>query len=216
MTLYAVIPTYNRPQALRQCLESACPQFDEVLVINNGDMPVVPDPPNVTVLMDGEQPPNLSRLWNVGLDWAQIHATRNTPGGWWGVAVLNDDAILPLGWAETVAKPLQTGMAVASCTGPVNTPVVHRHPGTTNLHERLTGYAYMLSGPPGVRADVGLRWWCGDNDIDMASRVAGGTVVLPNPQVTHLYPDQSTRGELAAQAQRDMAAFVEKWGFRPW
>jgi hypothetical protein len=107
--------------------------------------------------------------------------------------------------------------AAAGGFGPVSRPVLHTVPRPTALHERLPGFAFMLAGERGARIDEQFQWWCGDNDIDMQSRLLGGTLILPG-QVLHHFPDQSTyqNPALAARPAIDMALFVQKWGFRPW
>lgn len=218
---FAVITTYNRPDVLLRSLAAACAEADTVFVIDNGDDPERMAP----VSTDGQwfvaqvpmRPPNLSKLWNIGIHLAAAQAEElHTP--MWDVAVLNDDAIIPPGWFGHVAGLMRAwGCAAASSGMPAGGPHhIHRTPGTTALHHRMQGFAFVLKGEAHLRADERLSWWCGDNDLDMQGRQAGGTVIVAGYPVEHLYPDQSTTGELAAQTGIDMATFVEKWGFRPW
>lgn len=216
MNRFAVIPTRgDRDLELRRCVAAIQDQVDQVLVVDNSDQGVYFNDgkhPQVWVGWDAEQPPNLSRLWNAGIDKARKLAAGDSPF----IAVLNDDAIVPPGWfAEIEANMLEFGCyAGAFADGP---PTLHRVPGVTGLHQRMPGYAFIIRGS--LRADERLRWWCGDNDLDMQARAAGGTVLVPQSglgAVQHLYPDQTTRGVLAEQTAADMATFVEKWGFRPW
>jgi len=134
------------------------------------------------------------------------------------VAVLNDDAIIPPGWFDAVSSQMRRWGAAAGSSGLANhtNSYVHRTPGTTALSHRMQGHAFVLRGEAGLRADETLQWWCGDNDLDMQARKAGGTVIIGGYPVEHLHPDQSTRGELAAQTAIDMQTFVDKWSWRPW
>lgn len=217
MNRFAVIPTRgDRDEELCRCIAAIQPQVDMVIVVDNSDNGRYFNdrrPPECTVVHSPEQPPNLSRLWNLGIDWARAHAREGLLPF---IAVLNDDAIVPTAWfAEVEANMREFGCyAGAFADGPL---VIHREPGVTALDRRMPGYAFIIRG--NLRADERLRWWCGDNDLDMQARQAGGTVLCRQFDLgpaQHLYPDQSTRGVLAEQAALDMATFVEKWGFRPW
>lgn len=219
-----VVPTYNRPDVLLRCLEAAVPQADMVIVVDNSDDPALywaapasPMAQRVRILRAPMRPPNLSKLWNIGLVQASYWA-QATEHDVWDVAVLNDDAIIPSGWFEAVATAMRRSGAAAGSTGLGSglTAIVHNEPGTTNLAYRLQGHAFVLRGEAGLRADERLAWWCGDNDLDMQARLKGGTLIMGGWPVVHLHPDESTRGELAAQTGIDMATFVDKWRFRPW
>jgi hypothetical protein len=207
---------------LGRCIEAALGQADYVYLVDNSDdlrYLYATDPfVGVTVLPGRGQPPNLSRLWNLGLNAAYRHAFACD---WetFDVAVLNDDAIIQPGWFEKLSAEMRGFGCHAAGFGPVLVPTVHLAPGMTRLEARMPGWAFLLRGETGLLADERLQWWCGDNDLDMQARVAGGTLILPGEQmVQHLYPDQSTAasGELMRQTGVDMATFVQKWGFRPW
>jgi hypothetical protein len=230
MPRYAVIPTRDRPDELKQCLDSIRGLVNGVIVVDNSDYGPINQvttwwadespqrPPGVhTHTPVRGWPPNLSHLWNVGLRWAEREA-RTASQDEWLVAVLNDDVTLPPNWFDVMEQAMRETGAAAASSGAVPTRVHHIKPGVTALHERMEGHAFCLAGHRGLRADERLRWWCGDNDLDMQARQAGGTVITPGPYVRHLYPDQSTarHPELMVQTGVDMAAFVAKWGFRPW
>lgn len=216
----AVIPTRgDRPDVLAQCLAAIVPQVHLTVVIDNSDKGhITPSdfPVPIQVLHDSEQPPNLSRLWNVGIRATEHWATQDERQYRRGLytAVLNDDAIVPPYWFDELEAGMESSSA--SAAGYNGDMIVHRTPGTTALHQRLPGHAFLLRRSAEVYADERMRWWCGDNDIDMHSRMRGGTLILPGDPVLHLHPDQSTHGVLAQQAAQDMQAFVDKWGFRPW
>jgi glycosyltransferase involved in cell wall biosynthesis len=220
---YAVIPTYNRPEVCLRAIAAAVGEADHVYVIDNGDDP---DDPNKAapvshsrewyVMRAPMRPPNISKLWNIGLEWAGWHA-KGAGREQWDVAVLNDDAIIPPGWFDAVASQMRFRGAAAGSSGlPTGRYYLHSGAGTTALSHRMQGHAFVLRGEVGLRADETLQWWCGDNDLDMQARKAGGTVIIGGYPVEHLYPDQSTTGELAAQTAIDMQTFVDKWGWRPW
>lgn len=215
---YATIPTTGRA-CLRQCLDAITPQVDQVILVHapleeEFERWWVNDYSTYDVFVPPTERRNISRWWNIGIDHAKRFA-RIEQAKQWEVAIVNDDAIVPFDWFDRVAGSMrQMGVAAASI-GHVSMPVLHTKPGLTGLLERMTGFAFMLAGELGVRADESLEWWFGDDDIDMQSRLKGGTVTIPGT-LKHLYPNQSTIGERLAQTAVDAKRFVDKWGFHPW
>lgn len=222
---FAVITTRGeRPTELAECYNAAHAQVTygppgcHVVVVDNSDHGVrVGTGVGIPMVWDPHQPPNLSRLWNRGLNRVATMA-RDLGLQQWNVAVLNDDAVIDEDWFGTLSLAMRANDCVAAGFGPVGRQVIHRTPGQTALHERMPGWAFLLAGEYQLRADETLHWWCGDNDLDMQARQAGGTLIQPGDQVKHYYPDQSTatRPELQARTGVDMTIFVQKWGFRPW
>lgn len=223
MKRHAVIPTRgNRPFTLYRCLEAIGKQVDRVFLVDNSDWGFANDPAEqdtlaglcqpagITCIHDPQQPPNLSALWNRGLEAAGEDSLMH-----W-VAVLNDDAIVPANWFGHLSGQMESAGAVAG--GYNGALTKHTKPGVTALHERMPGHAFMLDGRYELRADEQFQWWCGDNDLDMQARTAGGTLILPDDPVVHMFPDRSTAENPVLQARTsiDMKLFVEKWGFRPW
>ncbi len=239
MKTYAVIPTHNRPAELAALLDSIPA---DVLVIDNASEPATQFSlplrflgRRIQVMRDEEQPPNLSRLWNIGLDWAEElhrsagHIPTDPVSGYVGadayaVAILNDDVVLPKGFLWTMAAELTNHQVDISFPGQVGQRchVNRQKTRAPGLGLRMTGWCFMVRGSSGLRADERLRWWCGDDDLERSAAVHGrGTVrfeLTPEQaaELVHRYPDQSTRGELAAQTNKDMDTYVAKWGDRPW
>lgn len=231
MQIYAVIPTHNRHTELAELL-ATIPHYVNVLVIDNASEPPVPvrQSSSLTVYRDEEQPPNLSRLWNLGLQWAEGRYAKyydrpNKLGlsDEYCVAVLNDDVLLSPGLLTTLAANLIRHDVDIAFPGPVGSKdFVNRElpfPGTAL---RMTGWCFMVRGSSGLRADENLRWWCGDDDLQAQSVTHGRGSVrvgLRDFEVAglqHRHPDESTVGELREQAEVDMATFVAKWGQHPW
>lgn len=231
----AVIATHNRPVELHRCVEALAPQVDVIVVVDNASDPPVGfprripsgsvrygdiDTTRVQVLRDPEQPPNLSRLWNLGLDWlAEYFAGGDVDG--YDVAVVNDDATVPPGWFDAVAGAMRRFGADAASHGPFMGDAGGAvHLGTSapmSVTTRLAGWAFVLRGEwGGARLDEQFRWWCGDDDISLRARQAGGLVHVGGLHVPNEHADQSTTGLLAEQAALDMQAFVDKHGRRPW
>lgn len=219
---FAIIPTHNRVQELKQCVLSLHCQVSHLLIIDNAsDRPVHADED----LIDGkifhnfvpDQPPNLSKLWNRGLDWAeQMAEVLRVPE--WNVAILNDDAQVSPTWVRTLSDRMREyGADAASSTPFTGTGTQFFGPGTTpGVRTRLTGWAFMVRGESGLRADERFQWWCGDDDLSHQARERGGLVHVDGQPTLNRYPNQSTQGVLAEIAGQDMQRFVEKWGQRPW
>lgn len=217
MTLtFAVIPTHNRPAELRQTIATLGLPPERVLVVDNASTPPVADV-DATVVRDSEQPPNLSRLWNIGLDWAHEQAA----GEKYAVAVLNDDLVLPPGFLDTMVEAMdRTGAVIAypdqfgrgsDWHNTVQGPIEPRN-------NRLTGYAFVLSGQAGLRADERFRWWYGDDDLEWQAQAIGGTVLVGGVTVEHLHPNASTAENpvLREQSGVDKKSFIAKWGRSAW
>jgi glycosyltransferase involved in cell wall biosynthesis len=245
MRKYAIIPTHNRTAELEMLMASIGPGVD-ILVIDNASRPSTKEivlayadersridrRPYINYIRDEEQPPNLSRLWNVGLDWAQrvqravIEHGEATADEEYAVAILNDDVVLPAEFIERMARALLMLDVDIAFPGPHRHSHVNRRKGPVPLHERMAGWCFVVRGSSGLRADERLRWWCGDDDLEQSALQGGrGTVAVgqnvfntgdPSTDLRHLYPDQSTVGVLREQTEKDMATFVKKWGFRPW
>jgi hypothetical protein len=230
---FAVIP--SRPQTidriilLERCLNAIAPQVDQVFVIDNtkaGTIGVgpVPEPlDNVTFIHDPVDPVNLSQLWNMGLSQARVFLHNYTdspdPSPKWDVAILNDDAIVPPGWFDAVSSAMRGHGGAAGCSrGPYvrHRPLVHLAPQPVNLFTRMTGWAFILAGEKGARANEQLKWWFGDDHLDWLSRQLGGVVAIPGFWVEHLAENGQVTPELQEQIAKDAAAFVAYWGMRPW
>jgi len=242
MRIYAVIPTHNRHTELGELL-ATIPHWVDVLVIDNASDPPVAEkiadghwarrsPDGPLVCRDEEQPPNLSRLWNIGLDWAAEQYTRyaakyaSNPLGRsdeYCVAVLNDDVLLSPGLLTTLAAGLIRHDVDISFPGPVGTKdFVNRDLPFPGTELRMTGWCFMVRGSSGLRANENLRWWCGDDDLQAQAVTHGRGSVrigLRDFEVAglqHRHPDESTVGVLREQTEVDMAAFVAEWGQHPW
>lgn len=223
----AVIATHNRPAELARAIEALAPQCHLIIVIDNASDP--PANPMVSgsiihMVRDGEQPPNLSRLWNLGLSEAERIAEKwdlLDESGAYDVAIVNDDAIVPPGWFDAVAGAMRKAGAAAGSSEPFDEHppgyiFVHGPGPAPGVHNRLTGWAFVLRGEAGLRFDERFRWWCGDDDMSMQVRRAGGLVHVGGYQVPNTGANSSTVGVLAEQAAKDMQTFVDKWGVRPW
>lgn len=218
---YAIIPTRNRPTELAAIVGELHRQGATVVVVDNASDPPVdsyltPDT-QLVVLHDSEQPPNLSRLWNVGLDHVAKLAT-DTGLQQWDVAVLNDDAVIPAGWFDACTAALRSGSAMVACSAPhgtIHTPLLKTVPDQA-LMTRMCPHAFVTRGEAGMRSDESMRWWWFDSDWDFRARLSGGVQLIPGYPTVNACANSSTVGVLAEQAGRDRARFAEIWGHNPW
>lgn len=227
----AVITTRDRVDAYTACVEAIAPQVDLILTVHHappseqtgtdqevffGHPWLFPDDvPHdlVSVAKYREERPNISKMWNIGLRAVHIMAWER--GLRYNVAVLNDDAVVPTGWFETITAAMCAPgweYAAGSMSPGVGGTVSYGDPAPTNLHHRMTGYAFILNGDALVKADEEMRWWGSDCAIDFAARERGGTVVIPDTGVQHP-PNGSPLAPYQAEWwAEDQIKFREKWG----
>lgn len=217
---YAIIPTYNKAEQLAQLLQSLS-HTAGVIVIDNGDEDFITrrdTPVNTHVIRASAWPPNLSKMWNAGLDIVQAIA-RVQGFDRWNVAVLNDDVVLPdHRWCERISEALRETNAATACgvIEPETTLLTERSPWT--LSRRLCGWAHVSRGELGLRFDEDLKWWFGDTAYDKEARRVGGLLLVGEEYVTNTDADVSTHTnpELLAQAGRDRQTYIQKWGNPGW
>lgn len=207
----AIIPTHGR-ESLEQAVDAIAPQVDEIILIaHNTTRPsqVWPDG-EVQIIPYSEDPPNISHMWNLGLDRAEVLGANFA-------AILNDDAIVPPSWFDGIEFVMEmTGAVAGSRAGDPNFSALLTTPEPTQPIHRLSGHAFVLYVSKHIRMDDQFQWWYGDDDIDWQARRLGGTVLVPGEPVEHLYPNQSTTGILREIANEDRVRFEAKWGMHPW
>ncbi|GAA3957996.1 hypothetical protein GCM10023085_45620 [Actinomadura viridis] len=216
----AVIPTKNRPEFLADCVNSLDGQVHGILIVDNGSNPPTSAFPGLSsdlrIIRHAEYPPNISRLWNLGID--EVARTAETNGwGAWNVLVVNDDIVAPDELVVTLSAAMRATTAV--CAYPdqfgVGQRMLHTAAQPTLVQERICGYCFMLRGEAGIRADEDFVWWFGDDTIDWESRQAGGSLLVPGVRVEHRAPDVQTRADpvLSEQTDRDHKTWITKWGY---
>ena len=213
---YAVIPTNGRESVL-DTVNSVYHQVDVIIIVEAGFSVIHHDyPEKVVVLRDAGPDLNISRWWNMGLDWAAEDAAM-AQAAQWDVAILNDDVTLQTAWVCYIADQMRGDGCVAGCSGgPDGLPIIHRTAGPVNAHHRLQGYAFILAGESGIRANEEMRWYFSDDWIDFTARQAGGMVMYPHCQVNHRTPNGQMTGELHAAVAEDAQKFKNHWGLMPW
>lgn len=216
---YAIIPTFNRPAVLMDCIDSIKDQVDSVFIINNGqsaDMRRFILRPKISYVHWNLRPPNIQKFWNLGLD--TVYAS-SINGIEFNSLILNDDIIAPPNLVRTLSNQMRATSAVLAypaqhgqteeCLFTVAEPI--------DLADRITGYAFMLRGESAIQLDERFGWWYGDDDLDWRCRQAGGSLLVPGCAVEHRFPNALTNAnsDLVAQTSLDRAAFIEKWGRAP-
>jgi hypothetical protein len=216
---YAVIPTHNRPARLLALVVSLGAQCDHIVIVDNASTPPVnqahlqasvPEHCRVEVIRDEEQPPNLSRIWNVMFDRVAERMANHWKFNTWDVAVFNDDSVVPAGWYNTVATALREHeTAVIAHTAPTSPALL------TELHNdhrnRMAPHAFVIRGEAGMRSDQSMQWWYFDTDFDLRARQRGGVLSVQGPRVINSQANSTTVGPLREQAERDRIAFEAKW-----
>jgi hypothetical protein len=165
-----------------------------------------------------EQPPNISRMWNIGIDIA-LKVAEPGPAR---IAVICDDTVIPAGWFDAVVAAMAETGAVVGCSDPfgympMGTMRLKTEPDRA-IMERMPGPAWILDLASSVRPDERFAFWFGDTSLDWEARLAGGMVMIGGYPVPNLRPNEAliNRPELNEQAGRDGEKFAEVWGFRPW
>ncbi len=215
---YAVIPTKgNRHQILARCVNAIAPQIFGYthIVHNSSDDWVMVDTchPISSMRVSPDEPMNLSKMWNRGLD-AIARETERIGAKEWDVAILNDDAIVPEGWFDAVSANMRATQSAAGCSGPV--AGVLRDPGPVPLHTRMVGPAFIVAGELGLRGNEDLKWWYTDDWMDWESRKLGGMAMVPGFPIEHLHPNGQMSPELQVQAAKDGETFRAIYGQAPW
>lgn len=228
----ALITTHNRPGHLRSLVTQLDEQLYDVrlprgviAVVDNASNPPVDrveledvaPRSDIVIVRVPDQPPNLYRLWNVGLDTLADLAA-GLFHGVYDVAVLNDDAVLPPGWYGAVSAALREWPAAAAsgdAYGTLHGPLFSTAMGGALVH-RMCPWAFVTRGELSLRADERFAWWWGDTHFEWQARQRGGVVVIPGYRVENTLANSTTVGELAEQAGRDRETFVKIWGYAPW
>jgi hypothetical protein len=219
---YALIITHNRPRPLQECVDAISPQVDAVLIMDNASDPpamVKMSEAPIVIRQEPLQPPNIAFLWNWGLDYIEQRMMGlGVPQ--WDVALLCDDVNVPPEWFDTVSNAMRSVGAAAGSTNsvrPTDIPVLKVNP-DQDIYGRMNGAAFIVVGEKKHRADETMHWWWCDTDMDWQARLDGGTMIAPGPVAVNSRPNEftNTKPELGHQAGLDAAAFVAKWGHRPW
>lgn len=189
---------------LHDCIASLRDQVNGIIVVANNGYTGEDLPESVAVAHDRDPDRNISRWWNLGLEHATPLRVKS-----WNVLIVNDDVVMHPGSVAVLASGLREHDAGLAFPGPETRDVRER--------DRITGWCFMLRGEDGLRADTGMRWWYGDNDLDWRARDLGPVVMVSGVDHIHRDPNGYTNRcpDLAEQAGRDREVFQAKWGMLP-
>lgn len=215
-----LVLAHNRQELLDQTIAAIRPQVDTVMVIDNASDPKLIVPEGVGSMYVPDQPPVLSRFWNMGLDFMANWYTSQGRGRDYDVAVLCDDAIAPPGWFSAVTQGMRETGATVGCSNPwgISHPPVLKTEPDRDIAGRMPGWAWIMDGTSSLRSDERLHWWYQDTKLDWDARRLNGMVMIggyavSNEQIGHF---TNIKPELGEQAGRDGEMFVEIEGWRPW
>jgi hypothetical protein len=216
--VWVVIPAH-RPAigTLKENLALLGDLAARTVVVTNGQHPITEHELPQHIIQAGMEI-NISRWWNLGLDWIWEQETDPSTGkvNRHHVLILNADArIRPQGVARlSWALDTNRGFALAHPKAGVGIDRVHV-PGPYGLQVRMTGWCFMLTSDVPIRADEQFNWWFGDDDVEWRAAQEGGVLRVGRVEAAHL-GDGTPRGDLARIAREDMARGEEKWSIRPW
>ena len=217
---YAIVPSNGR-SCLDGCVEALLPQVDKVLIINTTETGFLQFPmrsPNLDQVYSWDEDINISRWWNQGL--VRIHnyvvtmqAKQRLHEITYDVAIVNDDCIVPEGWVAAVAGNMRQHGAVAGCSG--GHDIILRTQETVPLDMRMQGFAFILAGERGMRANELYPWFYSDDYIDWESRLVGGMAMVRGFPVTHLYPNGQVTPQIHQLNADGAATFYASYGRMP-
>jgi GT2 family glycosyltransferase len=204
----AVITTHDRPKDFEDCVAAIATQVDMLAVVAHGMPDYVwevlgaytkPSRPALMVIPYEAEVLNISKMWNMGFAAAEHYAVYGT--GYqrqYDVAVLNDDAIVPPDWFKRVVLEMRLMSAAAGAAARAGDP-------------RMAGFAFIVDGDSGIRADEQFEWWYGDDDIARQANSLGGVAQPWGLDVEHRHPNSTTVGILAEKARDDRGRYKRKW-----
>lgn len=186
-----------------------------VIIVSNGeDQPTARDFPEATVVKYPTLEYCMPNWWNAGLDFIQGKTKKPHE-----VFIFNADTIATKGTVVGLAEALREYALAA--TGPdqsgvIRDPVhVEHRTEAFDLRYRLPGYACMLKGELGLRADPQFRHWYLDDDLEWQARRAGGTGIVQGLRVQHPPNGNPLTPRLTQFADEDREKFKIKWGMYP-
>lgn len=169
--------------------------------------------PCVTVLISPEPGINISRWFNLGLDYI----ARNEDGPY-EVLCMGSDVRITRETVEVLVRELREhklAMVGADWYGVATGPVeIHRELVPGSVYHRVPGVAMLAAGELGLRFDEQFRWWYADDDFEWQHRQAGGTGLVRGQTLQHGAgtPLDAERSQYAVE---DLPKFRDKWGTVP-
>lgn len=164
--LWIVIPTANRHQYLLDIFKASSVPEHRRILIRTKQGPDFPGAQNFRAL----DVFNIQSWWNRGIDEAESQGAKF-------VAVLNDDTKLRKGDLQLLFDIMMQE----------ETDLSHPNPITTGGW----GHCFILRLDSGIRPDERFTWWCGDHDLAMQAKRAGGLSVA-NVSIDNIHSNEYT------------------------
>ena len=213
MNTWVLVPCHRpRLTELRASLVNLGLPGERTVVVTTEPEPIGPTQVKAAAVLCSPEPGiNISRWWNVGLDWI---ADQHEPGPY---EVLCMESDVRIDWStlsrlRSVLRNYNLGMVGADWYGVVTGAVETRYAlAPEPIQHRIPGVCMLVAGELGLRFDEQFRWWYADDDFEWQHRKAGGTGLVRGTIIEH-GPGRVLTGERAEYAQVDYQRFVAKWG----
>lgn len=214
MTTWLLTPCHApRLDDLRESLEYLGHPANRTVVVTTMPEPIHSEALRATVLLSPEPGINISRWFNLGLDWI---AKREA--GPYEVLCMGSDVRITHETVEALVREMRDrdlAMTGADWYDVATAPVeIRREPTPGSVYRRIPGVAMLAAGELGLRFDEQFRWWYADDDFEWQHRVNGGTGLVRGQTLQHGAgtPLDSSRVRYAAE---DLVKFLAKWGTVP-
>lgn len=214
MSTWVLTPCHQpRLDDLRASLKALGHPVDRTVVVTTLPEPIHPEAVQATVLVSPEPGVNISRWWNLGLDWI---AKREA--GPYEVLCMESDVRISLETLHVLRRELRAnrlGMVGADWMEAVHGQDVEirRELAPEPMEHRVPGVCMLVAGELGLRFDEQFRWWYADDDFEWQHRKASGTGLVRGQMIGH-GPGRPLTGERAEYAAEDVVRFQNKWGSR--
>jgi hypothetical protein len=195
---FAVIPTHDRPELFHRAFNAIVPQVDSVIIVAHQDPEYLRSPSryadyvNSYVVPYDKAQPNISEMWNLGLD----EAKRLSEGKHHLVGILNDDTEVPENWFDHLEHAIVRDHTVLASGKREATP-----------GKRLCGYAFVVVGST-IRADPTWAWWVSEDHFAREANLKhGGWSWVKDLVVRHDHTPLPRSHPLQQQSYAD----VKRW-----
>jgi hypothetical protein len=217
MTNTWVLTPCHRPRLdeLRASLRHLNHPTDRTVVVTTPPDPIDPhELPGATMLLASELGVNISRWWNVGLDWISEHHEV----GCYEVLCMHSDVRIEwstLARLRSVMRGYNLAMVGADRFGVAATAVETRYDlEAWSVEHRIPAECTLVAGELGLRFDEQFRWRYANDDFEWQHRKAGGTGLVRGVTF-ECGSGQACSGEDGQHAESDRERFVAKWGGPP-
>lgn len=214
MTNTWVLTTCHRPRLddLKASLAHLNHPADRTVVVTTQTESIEHDDlPGVTVLSSSQPGINISRWWNLGLEWIGC----NHEVGPYEVLCMESDVHVEwsmLSRLRSVLRNYNLAMVGADWYGVATSPVETRYDlEAWTIEHSIPGVCMLVAGELGLRFDEQFRWWHADDDFEWQHRKTAGTGLVRGLTIES-GPNRPLTGEQAKFAAVDYQRFIAKWG----